>query len=120
MDVGDPPHVRPRLGDGERAGATVSRLDVGDAENVVRIGNGSIEQEIGAAVHEDREDLELFGDWPQSRRIAARGDAAEKVDLLLELHPAQLLDVRIRAGGLVRLKDLDLAPAEKPAGRVDF
>src|SRR5437899_13032890 len=120
MDVGDPFGLGPGLGNAESAGHAVGRLHVGDPEDVVRVRHGLVEEEVGAAVDEDREDLELLGDGTERWRVAARGDAAEEVDILGELETPELLDVRVRAGILVGLEDLDLSLAQGPTGSVDL
>jgi hypothetical protein len=74
----------------------------------------------GASVHEDGEHLELLGHRPEGRRVAARGDAREEIDLLGELHATELFDVGVRARVLVRLDRLDLALAEETALGVDL
>ena len=112
--------LRPGLRGADRAGDAVRRLDVGDAEDVVRVRHRLVEQEVGAAVDEDREQLELLGDRAERGRVAARDDAGEEVDLLGELHAAKLLDVGVGAGGLVGLERLDLALAEQAALGVDL
>src|SRR2546422_8057126 len=76
--------------------------------------------EVGAAVDEDREELQPLGDGTQRRRVAARGDAAEEVDVLGELEAPELLDVGVGPGVLVGLEDLDLPLAEEAAGSVDL
>ena len=64
--------------------------------------------------------LELLGHRSQRRRVAARDDAGEHVDLLGELHAAKLFHVGVGAGILVRREGLDLALAENTALRVDL
>ena len=86
----------------------------------MRVRNRLVEQEVRATVDEDRQHLQLFGDRTERRRIAARRDAAEEVDLLLEFQPAQLLDVAVDTGSLVRLEHFDLALAEETSGRIDL
>ena len=120
MDVGDLLGRGPGLGDGEGAGDAVGRLDVRDAEDVVRVRHRLVEEEVRAAVHEDGEHLELFRHRAEGRGVAARGDAREEIDLLGELHAAELFDVGVRAGVLVRLDRLDLALAEETALGVDL
>src|SRR6267143_3929967 len=60
------------------------------------------------------------GHGSERRSVAARRDAREEVDLLRRLHPAQLLDVGVGAGVLVRLDRLDLALPEETALGVDL
>src|SRR5262249_56658035 len=109
MDVGDLLRGGPGLGNGQRAGDAIRRLDVGDAEDVVRVGHRLIEEEVGASVYEDGEDLELLGYGAEGGCVAARGDAREEVDLLRRLHATELLDVGVGARVLVGLDRLDLA-----------
>ena len=52
----------PCLGGANRRGDAVGRLDVSDAEQVFRIGHRLVEEEIGAAVGKDRQEVQLFGD----------------------------------------------------------
>src|SRR5213078_3831238 len=91
----------------------VRRLHVRDPEDVVRVGHRLVPEEVGAAVDEDREALQLLGDRTERRGVAARGDSTEEVDLLRQLQPAELLDVGVGPRGLVRLEDLDLPLAQE-------
>ena len=120
VDVGDPPDLGPRHGRGDRARHAVRRLHVGDAEDVVGIRHGLVEEEVGAAVDEDREELELLGHRPERGRVAARDDAGEEVDLLAELHPPHFLDVGVGAGVLVGLERLDLPLPQETALGIDL
>src|SRR5262249_21360938 len=54
------------------------------------------------------------------RRVAARDDAGEEVDLAFELHAPKLFDVAVGAGGLVGGDGLDLALAQEAALGVDL
>src|SRR5262245_45489574 len=120
MDVRDPAHLRPGLCRTDRRRDAVRRLDVGNAESVFRLRNGLVEQEIGATVDEDRQQAQLFGHGPERRRIAARDDTGEEVDLALELHAPKLFDVGIGSGGLVGGDGLDLALSQQTALGVDL
>src|SRR4030095_13342747 len=97
----------------ERRGYAVRRLDIGHAERVFRLRDGLVEQEVGAAVDEDRQQAQLLGHRAERRRVAARDDAGEQIDLALELHAPKLFDVAVGAGGFVGGDGLDLALAEE-------
>jgi hypothetical protein len=73
----DAPHLRPMRRRADRRRDAVGRLDVGHAEGVFRLGHGLVEQEVGAAVVEQREDLQLLGHGTERRGVAARNDARE-------------------------------------------
>ncbi len=120
MDVRDLANVRPGLRHAHRGRDPVGRLDVGDTEYVLRIGIRLVEQEVGASVGEDRQHAKLFGHGAERRRVAARYDAGEQVDLGIELHPPQLFDVGIGAGRFVGDDGLDLALAQESALGVDL
>ena len=120
MDVRDLLDVGPGHGHAQGAGRSVGRLDVGDAEDVARVGDRLVEEEVGAAVDEDGEQLQLLRHGTQRGRIAAGGDPHEHVDLLGELEAAHLLGVGVGPGRLVGLEDLDLPLAEKAALLVDL
>src|SRR6516225_6678648 len=105
--------VVPSLGNGQRAGDAIRRLDVGDAEDVVRVGHRLVKEEVGASVDEDGKDLELLGHRAEGGRVAAGGDARKEVDLLRRLHAAKFFDVGVGARVLVGLDRLDLALAEQ-------
>jgi len=120
MDVGDLGDLRPRLRGRDGRHHAVGRLDVGQPKDIVRIGHGLFEQEVRASIREDGQALQLLGDGTERRRVAAGDDAGEAVDVLRQLHAAQLLDVGVRARGLVRFHRLDLALAEQSSLRVDL
>ena len=102
MQMGDLARLRPGLRGADRRRDAVRRLDVGEAEGVFRLRNGLVEQEVGAAVDEDRQQAHFLGHRTERRRVAARNDAGEQVDLALELHAAKLFDVGVGAGLLRR------------------
>src|SRR5690606_9153237 len=79
-----------------------------------------VEQEIGAAVVEDRQNAEFLGNRTKRGRVAAGNDAGEQVDVFLKLKATELLDVGVGAGRLVGKQAFDLALAEQPAFSVDF
>ena len=120
VDVGDLRDLRPRRRGRQRRHDAVGRLDVGHPEHVMRVRHGLLEQEIGAAVVEQREDFQLLGHRTQRRRVAARDDAGEAVDVLRQLHATQFLDVGVGPGRLVGLERLDLALAEQAALGIDL
>jgi len=90
-------------------------LDIGDAKQILRIRHRLVEQEIGATVGKDRQQAELFGNRAERRRISARDDAGEHIDVFGELHAAKLLDIGIGAGGLIGSYGHDLAFAKQAA-----
>ena len=112
--------LRPRLRRADRGRDAVRRLDVGHPEDVVRVGNRLVEQEIRAPVVEQRQYPELFGHRAEGRGVAAGDDAGEHVDSLRQLHPPEFLDVGIGAGGFVGHDRLDLPLAQQPAFGVDL
>jgi hypothetical protein len=79
-----------------------------------------VEEEVGAAVGEDRQHLELLGHRAERRGVGAGNDAGEEVDLAVELHAPEFFDVGVGPGGLVCGDGLDLALAEEPALGVDL
>ena len=120
MDMGDLADLRPRLRGADGGGDAVRGLDVGEAEGVFGLRHRLVEQEVGAAIDEDGQQLQLFGNRAERRGIAARDDAGEQIDLALELHAAKLFDIGVGAGGFVGGDRLDLALAQKAALGVDL
>ena len=120
MQMRDLADMRPGLRRADRRRDAVRRLDVGEAEGVFRIGNGLVEQEVGAAVHEHGQQREFLGHRAERRGVAARDDAGEQVDLAFELHPPQFFDVGVGAGGFVGGDGLDLALAQESALGIDL
>src|SRR5262249_39598041 len=120
LDGADQLCLRPRLCRADRRGDAVRRLNVGYPEDVFRGGHRLVEQEVGAAVVEHRQDLEFFGDRTEGRRVAAGDDAGKHVDVFGELHAAKLFDVGVGAGGFVGDNGFDLAFAKEPAFGVDL
>ena len=120
MDVGDPANLGPGHGGRHGRRHAVGRLHVGDAEDVVRVEHRLVEEEVGAPIDEDGEQLERLRLGPEGRRVAARDDPGEEIDLLRELHPAHFLHVGVGARGLVGLDGLDLALTQQSALGVDL
>ena len=120
MDVGYLAHIWPGLRHSDSCSDPVGRLDVGDPKNEFRVGDGFVEQEVGAPVGEDRQERKLLGHWPERRRIGAGDDAGEQVNIGVELHPPQFFDIGVGTGCLVCGDRLDLALTEQPALGVDL
>jgi len=104
----------------DRSSDAVRRLDIGHPEGVLRVRNRLVEQEVGAAVVEQREHPQLFRHRPEGGSVAARNDPREKLDVLRQLHAPQFLHVAVGPGGFVSENRLDLALAEQTALRIDF
>ena len=113
LDGADALGFGPCLRRADRRGNAVSRLDVGHAEDVFRLGHCLVEQEVGAAVVEHRQYAKLLSDRAEGWRVAAGNDAGKQVDILGELHAAKLFDVGVGTRRFVGEDRLDLALAEE-------
>ncbi len=120
MDVGELAHLRPGRRGADRTGDAVGRLDRRNPEDVFRLGDDLVEQEVRAPVSENGQQLKLLRHRTERRRVAARNDAGEQIDVVLHLQPAHLLDIGVHARRLVCPYRLDLAFAEEAALRVDL
>ena len=120
LQRGDAPHLGPMRRGADRSRDAVRRLDVGHPEGVLRVRHRLVEQEVGAAVVEQREHPQLLRHRPEGGGVAARNDAREELDVLRQLHAPQFLHVAVGPGGLVSEDRLDLALAEQAALRIDF
>ncbi len=79
-----------------------------------------IKQEICTPVGEKRKHTKFFSHGAQGRRVSARDDAGENVDVLREFHPSEFLDIGVGASRFVRCDGLDLPLPEKPTLCVDL
>ena len=102
------------------AGDAVRRLDVGDAEGVFRLRHRLVEQEVGAAVDEDRQQPSSSATGPSAGVLPLEMMPVNRSIFSGELHAAKLFDVGVGAGGFVGRDGLDLALAEEAALRVDL
>jgi len=77
VDMGDLADLWPCLGGTDRGGDSISGLNISNAEDVLGIGVGDVEHEIGASVREDRQQAKLLGDRCKRRAVTARNDTGE-------------------------------------------
>ncbi len=64
-------HIRPCRCRADCGGDAVCRLNVGYPEDILRIGNRLIKQEVRASIVEQGQDAKLLRHWTERGRVAA-------------------------------------------------